>query len=204
MKVIMYSGYGINPGGGVSRYRGLLRPDFQGPPDNADELNAKMSDIVGQLQSAYAAAHQAIVNAHGTGFVDVLTGASATYDETLAAFEGLQQYITQLDGDLRQAVLSGENQGGNPYTYDQWVAFAKGNVADAISKIAGYSIDASGWNIISNTAGSLNPFNVNSPLNPSNWPWYVWVGAAGLALAAAGPVINLAAAALGRRRAPAS
>lgn len=152
------------------------------------DVNAFMDQEVAALNAAWTQGAQAI-QANSSGFVssvlNYLNGTSDAENAVVANYAAAKADITKLDGVLRQQVLSGQDQSGNPYTLQQWIGFAQ-NVQSDITAQTGYSWDSAGLNVLEETYDATK----NQVANPFQWPWYVWVGAAGAALYLSRPLFS--------------
>lgn len=194
----------------VALYRGVfcdvrgLGPAYGDPPGNPDELSSYMDKAILNLQGAYYYGGLQIhmnpdnlLKWYSAGIYD-----NTSEDAVSANYAAAGKDIFHLDTSLRQAVLSGQNASGNPYTIEQWKDFAK-VVASDIAAQTSYSWDAS---VIANAPMSAAKavdktfHDVKDGIkDPLSWPWYVWAGVAVAGVVALGPVINLAAAFVKRR-----
>jgi len=100
---------------------------------------------------------------------------NSALDAVESNYAQIGQFITQLDGDLRQAVISGKNAAGNPYTIERWAGFAQ-DVAGDIQAQTGYAWDASYIASIPSSLALAAVSTWHKITSPSSWPWYVWAG----------------------------
>lgn len=148
---------------------------FGDAPSNPDELNDYMDKVVSELRDAYTQGGIKI-NLNPDKIVSFLTYglySNEILDGIDHNYAQIAQYIDQLNTDLRQAVLSGQNQSGNPYDIDRWESFAL-DVASDIKALTQYSMDASYIENIPSSAAMAAKATADTITNPLKWPWWMW------------------------------
>lgn len=159
--------------------RTITMSKFGDAPANPDDLNSYMDQSVSNLKDAYLKGG-AQIDLNPDNLLTYVTGGAydnSALDSVESAYAKIGGYIDQLDTDLRQAVLAGTNQSGNPYDITKWQSFAK-DVASDISSQTQYAWDSSVIAEAPSSAILAAKATADQVSNPFAWPWYVWAAVA--------------------------
>lgn len=161
--------------------------------DASSDISDYMDQSVSDLKWAYLTGGAKIA-LNPDNLANYLTWGYAIDNSALSAVEAnyakIGTYITQLDNDLRQAVLTGVNASGNPYTLNQWQSFAE-DVASDITSQTQFAWDSS--YIARAPQSAIDAWNATEHqiAHPTAWPWWVWIPIGASALYLLKPVFEI-------------
>jgi len=174
-----------------SNYARLMLSDA---PSNPDDLNSYMDNAISNLKSAYLQGGIKIA-LNPDNLANYVTGNfmdNTALDAVEKNYSAVGGFINQLDTSLRQAVLAGQNASGGAYDITRWQSFAN-DVASDIKDQTGYAWDSSVIATAPSSAYLAAGATAKVITNPSLWPWWLWLVAAGGALIVLNPILTMAA-----------